>query len=84
MQAIVVKYLPATNTKPSRRKAYCEAGSLTRPCGHFCDTNDRTDTRMIAEALAEKLGWTGPNYGRLIGAGMPRSSDEVFVFSVER
>lgn len=28
-QAIVTKYLPATNTKPSRIKAQCERGSLT-------------------------------------------------------
>lgn len=29
MQAIKTKYLPATNTKPSRIKAECEAGSIT-------------------------------------------------------
>lgn len=29
MQAIITKYIPATNTKPSRIKASCERGSLT-------------------------------------------------------
>ena len=29
MQAIVTKYLPATNTKPSRIKAQCARGSIT-------------------------------------------------------
>jgi hypothetical protein len=29
MQAIVTKYLPATNTKPTRIKAFCERGSIT-------------------------------------------------------
>jgi hypothetical protein len=28
MQAIITKYLPATNTKPSRIKASCERGSI--------------------------------------------------------
>ena len=29
MQAIVTKYLPATNTRGSRIKAYCERGAVT-------------------------------------------------------
>jgi hypothetical protein len=71
MQAIIVKYLPATNTKPSRYKAYCNAGSITQSCGHYCDTSDNADRRMIAEALQQKLGWIGPRYGHLIEAGLP-------------
>jgi hypothetical protein len=30
-QAILSKYIPATNTKGSRIKAYCERGSITIP-----------------------------------------------------
>lgn len=82
MQAIIVKYLGPTNTKPSRRKAYCASGSITRSCGHYCDTNDRRDIRMIAEDLAAQRGWTGSRYGHLIEGGLPDGSD-VFVFSVE-
>jgi hypothetical protein len=29
MQAIVTKYLPATNLKPARLKAFCNRGSIT-------------------------------------------------------
>ncbi len=39
MQAIQSRYLPATNTKPSRIKAWCERGSLTLPYPHEYDTS---------------------------------------------
>lgn len=32
MQKIDIKFLPATNTKGSRLKAYCERGSITLSC----------------------------------------------------
>jgi len=34
MQAITTKYLPATNTRPSRIKATCDRGSITIPYPH--------------------------------------------------
>lgn len=34
MQAIISKFIPATNTKPSRVKATCERGSITIPHPH--------------------------------------------------
>lgn len=34
MQAIITKYLPATNTKPSRIKATCARGSVTQSYPH--------------------------------------------------
>lgn len=34
MQAIQTKYLPATNTRGSRIKAFCERGSITVPYPH--------------------------------------------------
>lgn len=77
MQAILVKYLGPTNTRPSRFKASCASGSLTLPMDYAfdCDGN----ARKAAEALCEKLGWLTPNHGRLISGALP-SGDTVFVF----
>lgn len=62
---IKVKFLPATNTKPGRFKAYCESHNI----GERVKTVSVTDTydyqgcgfdtacRLIAEKLARKLGW---------------------------
>lgn len=82
MQAIVVKFVGPTNTKPSRWKAVCQGGSLTVSKGHFCDTDDNKDARAVAMALVEKLKWNSAAYGHLIEGGLP-NGDRVFVFSVE-
>ena len=63
MQAIVTKYLPATNTRGSRIKAMCEAHSITMSWPH--DSND--PHRDVALALVKKLGWTND----LVEGGLP-------------
>jgi hypothetical protein len=75
MQAIVVKRLPYTNTRPSRYKATCASGSLVRPCGHFCDTNDVIDRRLLAEHMRDSFGWKGT-----LHRGQLPNGDDVFVF----
>lgn len=45
-QAIVTKYLPATDFKPSRIKASCERGSITLTFGH----QESIDLEHIAAA----------------------------------
>lgn len=77
MQAIVTKYFGPTNTKPGRIKASCEAGSITVSYSHDFDTEGCH--RQAAEALVEKLGWTGDAYGKLICGGIKEGF--VFVFS---
>lgn len=57
MQAITVKFLDPTDTKPARYKASCEAGSLTLSTDYGLDP-DRNALR-VAHALASKLEWTG-------------------------
>lgn len=60
MQAITTKYLSATNTKPSRIKAECEAGSLTLPfsvCDEVGELRGETPDQRCAYALMRKLGW---------------------------
>lgn len=77
MQAIHTKYLPATNTRGSRIKATCEAGSLTIDYPH--DLNGQACHRRAAEALVARLGW---QYGPLLCGCLPDGS-YCFVFDVE-
>lgn len=76
MQAIQTKYLGPTNTRGSRIKATCAAGSLTIPYPHELDQGQSAH-RKAAEALAAKLGWL--NHGVLLGGQLPDHS-HVFVF----
>ena len=87
MQAIQTKYLPATNFKPSRIKAFCAAGSVTISFPH--EFSGQKCHRQAAEALAVKLGWdyqTKPypeGYtprGKLLGGCLP-NGDSCFVFN---
>lgn len=78
MQAIITKYLSATNTRSSRIKATCQAGSVTISYPH--DLTGMYCHAAAAKALVEKLGWGHANYGDLMGGGLP-SGDYVFVFN---
>lgn len=60
MQAILTKYLGATDTKDSRIKAWCDAGSITIPYPHELSCPDTH--AAAAMALVRKLGWTEPSY----------------------
>lgn len=71
MQAILVKYLGPTNSRPSRYKASCQAGSIT-----ISKSYGRNDAADAALALCTKLGWEGD----LIEGGLP-NGDAVFVFA---
>lgn len=60
MQAIITKFLPATNFKPSRIKASCERGSLTK-CYHSLECDDMTGegahisaARLLCEKFAQE------------------------------
>lgn len=53
MQAIITKYLPATNTKGSRIKAVCERGSVTIPFNHSGDSENAH--RLAVQALVAKF-----------------------------
>lgn len=78
MQAIVVKFLGPTNTKPSRWSVSCVAKRIIVSKGAFSETNDSQDARLAAEHLCELLGWE--RHGRaLIEGGLP-NGDRVFVF----
>lgn len=72
MQAIITKYLPATDYKGSRIKATCEAGSITIGYPHEVSSGQACH-RVAAEKLAAKLGWIGARYGKLLGGGLPNA-----------
>lgn len=69
MQAIQTKFLPCTNFRGSRVKAWCEAGSVTVGWDHVLNVDE--NHAAAAAALAEKLGWIGRNYGTLVGGALP-------------
>lgn len=55
MQAIQCKTLPATNTKPTRIKAWCQAGSKTVARDYELSMTDAK--QKLIEEFAEELDW---------------------------
>jgi len=56
-QAITTKYFGPTNTRGSRVKASCEAGSLTVSWDYALGIED--NHKAAAAALIRQLGWEG-------------------------
>lgn len=77
MQAIHVKYLSATNTKGTRIKATCGAGSVI--ISYPYELSGQAVYRAAAEALVNKLEWAN-GYGELLGGCLPDGS-YCFVFN---
>lgn len=73
-QAIVTKYLPVTNTKPSRVKATAEAGSVILSWDNALNTDQ--NHAKAANALAEQKGWAG----HWRGGALPDHSGYCFVW----
>lgn len=55
MQAITIKYLPATNTKGTRYKATAAAGSIT--LGYDYEMTVESNVKAAVKALVKKLAW---------------------------
>lgn len=68
-QAIVVKYLPCTNTRGSRWKATAKAGSVTLPYDHSLSADD--GALACATALADQYGWLA--HCDLVGGTLPNN-----------
>ena len=79
MQAIQTKYLPATNTKCSRIKAWCDAGFIIMSYDH--DHDEAGAHHKVAQALVEKLGWVGKYYGQLCQGSLPGNVGYCFVMA---
>lgn len=74
MQAIQTKYLPCTNHRPSRVKAWCAAGSVTLSWDN--EANVEGNHAFAARTLARKMGW----YGRYVGGSLPSPSSDGYAF----
>lgn len=74
MKAIVVKVLPATDTKPTRLKASAEGvPSIIRTANG--DWGYEKASAIVARELCDKYGWDSP-----IASGQLPSGDHVFCF----
>ncbi len=73
-QAIVTKFLSPTDTKGSRVKATCDAGSVVVSWSHSLNQSENHFAAMMK--LCEKLGWNG-----LIrqGGGLPNNAGYCWV-----
>lgn len=90
MQAIVTKYLGPTNSRGSRIKATCEAGSLSVPYDY--GLSDYGRHKQACDALRLKLAKSiakrhpGEDYRKsswlkpMVGGGLPGGSGYAFVF----
>jgi hypothetical protein len=80
MQAIVTKYISATNTKGSRIKATCAAGSLTVHWDHELSVEGNHEA--AAKELVRQLDWTveAGYKGSWVGGCVP-NGDYVFVLA---
>lgn len=80
MRAISTKWLPPTDTKPARIKAYTEGGNRLTLSWSECDSEGRTQGQAhgyAARKLADKMGWSKPGVA-LLGGGT--FDGYVFVF----
>lgn len=91
-QAILAKYLPATNHRGPRIKAWCERGSITADWDHSLDGAGNAE--LAAEALrADFVSEDAASYARaapsnpwaapLIGGAMP-GGGWCFVFAPQK
>lgn len=76
MQAIITKYMPATNSRGARIKASCGVKSITIDYPRELDIQDAH--RAAAGSLIIDLGWL--DYGPLLCGSMPDGSGYAFVF----
>jgi hypothetical protein len=72
MKAIQVKYLPATNTKGIRIRAFVKENSITESRKYGVELNEQS--RNLAQELMDKLEWNC----KITGAGVIPNGDYVF------
>jgi hypothetical protein len=81
MQAIITKFLGPTDSRGSRVKAKCQAGSLTMSWDHALDVNE--NHRAAAIALIRKLGWNQDCYSTWHEGALPDNTGNVYVCGEE-
>jgi hypothetical protein len=73
-QAILTKYLDATDHRGARILAKAQAGKVTVPWDHAFGVED--NHALAAVALCTKFGWTGP----LAQGSLPDDTGYAFTF----
>lgn len=73
MQAIITRYLGATNSRGARVKAKIKSDSVTLPWDHAKDVDENHNA--AAQALALKLDWHG-NWAR---GSLPDGTGNVYI-----
>lgn len=76
MQAILTKFLPATNHRSDRVKAYCACSQIVVAWDHSLNIAD--NHKAAALALIAKLAWEDGD--KLVQGGLPDLSGYAFVF----
>lgn len=76
-QAIQTRFLPVTNTRPSRVTAWAQAGRVTLSWDHALNADQ--NHAKAAAALAAKFGWKGTYHG----GALPNNSGFAFVILTE-
>ena len=82
MQAIRTKYLGPTDTRGSRIRASCDAGSITIPYPH--ELSGQAVHRAAVDALLIKLDWASDQMhqdGPMLGGSFSKGGEYVFVFN---
>lgn len=90
MQAIITKFIPATNKRASRYKATCERGSLTVAADY--DLNASDNHRAVCDALCAKFvaedvakyGSKANQWSKPKASGQIPSGECVFCFIPDR
>jgi len=78
MQAIQTKYMPATNHRGARIKAWCDADAVIVP---YTYDKDEAGTHLdAAYKLVEHLGWDDDHYGKLAQGSLPNNAGYCHVF----
>ena len=81
MKAIQVKYLPPTNTKPTRLKAFIKGHSLTKSIyeleGRGAILGEADNEWSLVRLFITSLGWVGDV--EIIGKGVLPNEDTVFI-----
>jgi len=80
MQAIQTRFLGPTNTRGSRYKAVCDAGSLTLESDHSLGSED--NHVRVARALLARLKWTTADYPDWYYGSSPDGKGYTFVCAV--
>jgi hypothetical protein len=88
MQAIQTKYLPPTNSRGSRIKAWCDRGSITVGYDHGASNPHKVAVeallrKFIAEDKARYGSDKTPWYGPWVEGGLPNNGGSCFVCAWE-